>query len=308
MNLPPALTPVLIEIATLGIFFAMLLIYRHTKQRFNHRRLPFQGDALRAPGEALRVKYEDLKVDFGMYMAMVIVMPLLVYANYIQAKVIEASVSAMPSVILMLTAVAFFIWRSVQQLRRITRLRIGYAGEVAVGEQLNQLMLQGYRMFHDVPGDKAFNVDHVVVGPAGVFAVETKTRTKKESRDGKADYKVTFDGKKLSFDCDKGRYNTKFLEQTRRNAEWLSALLTKSTAEKIPVKGVLVLPGWFVNRTGRADVLVMNHREVRTLPKAGTTEPLRPDQVQRIVYQLEQRCRNVELTPKVMQKEKEAFS
>jgi len=151
-------------------------------------------------------------------------------------------------------------------------------------------------------------VDHVVVGPAGVFAVETKTRTKKESRDGKADYKVTFDGKKLSFDCDKGRYNTKFLEQTRRNAEWLSALLTKSTAEKIPVKGVLVLPGWFVNRTGRADVLVMNHREVRTLPKAGTTEPLRPDQVQRIVYQLEQRCRNVELTPKVMQKEKEAFS
>jgi len=85
-------------------------------------------------------------------------------------------------------------------------------------------------------------------------------------------------------------------------------LLTKSTAERIPVKGVLVLPGWFVNRTGRADVLVMNHREVRTLSKAGTTEPLRPDQVKRIVYQLEQRCRSVELTPKVMQKEKEAFS
>ena len=44
-------------------------------------------------------------------------------------------------------------------------------------------MRDGFAVFHDVPGDKAFNVDHVVIGPQGVFAVETKGRGKPASRE-----------------------------------------------------------------------------------------------------------------------------
>lgn len=55
-------------------------------------------------------------------------------------------------------------------------LNRGERGELLVAEQLEELRAMGYRPFHDIPGD-GFNVDHVVVGPAGVFAIETKFRS-----------------------------------------------------------------------------------------------------------------------------------
>ncbi len=49
---------------------------------------------------------------------------------------------------------------------------LGFLGEQAVGEELNFLIADGWRVFHDVefdkhPGQETFNVDHVVVGPEG---------------------------------------------------------------------------------------------------------------------------------------------
>ncbi|HWM25732.1 MAG TPA: nuclease-related domain-containing protein [Chthoniobacterales bacterium] len=59
------------------------------------------------------------------------------------------------------------LWRN---LRRLSR---GERGERRVAEILDDLRGSGYRAFHDLVGD-GFNIDHVVVGPAGVFAIETK--------------------------------------------------------------------------------------------------------------------------------------
>mgnify|MGYP000447730379 CR=1 FL=1 len=46
---------------------------------------------------------------------------------------------------------------------------------IFVAEALAPLTVDGCRIFHDVPA-AAFNLDHVIVGPTGVFALETKTR------------------------------------------------------------------------------------------------------------------------------------
>lgn len=59
----------------------------------------------------------------------------------------------------------------------IRHLRLGRDGERPVGQILEQLREQGYSVFHDIPGP-SFNIDHALVGPAGVFTVETKSRTK----------------------------------------------------------------------------------------------------------------------------------
>ena len=308
MTIPTLLMPTLVMILAMSMVIAVLLAYTYAKRRFNYRKLPFQCDALRPPGETLRSKVEDLQLDLAADFTMILVVPVGVYAIHIEQKAAGVGAGSATSVVLTLTMVVWLTWRIVQRLRRVTRIRIGYAGEVVVGEALNQLMLEGYRVFHDVPGDKAFNVDHVVVGPAGVFAVETKTRTKKERRGRTADYKVTFDGKALSFEGDNGRRDRDFLDQSQRNAKWLSHWLTKSTGDAVAAKAVLVLPGWYVVRTGRGDALVMNHKEVKTLPSARNTRPLERDQIERIVHQLDQRCRNVELAPRIMRKAREAFS
>ena len=51
---------------------------------------------------------------------------------------------------------------------------IGAAGESKVGKRLEKLPSE-YKVFHDrkIPSSRA-NIDHIVVGPTGVFAIETK--------------------------------------------------------------------------------------------------------------------------------------
>jgi hypothetical protein len=55
-------------------------------------------------------------------------------------------------------------------------LNRGERGELRVAEILDDLRGIGYRAFHDLVGN-GFNIDHVLVGPAGVFAIETKFRS-----------------------------------------------------------------------------------------------------------------------------------
>jgi Nuclease-related domain len=77
---------------------------------------------------------------------------------------------------------AFLTYRLWKLLNERRRIRLGFEGERHVGEALNQLMLAGYRVFYDfLITDKPRrirNIDHIVIGADGVFAVETKTRRK----------------------------------------------------------------------------------------------------------------------------------
>jgi Nuclease-related domain len=70
-----------------------------------------------------------------------------------------------------------FSWIGFRRLRPTFRnLNRGERGELRVAEVLEELREFGYRPFHDLIGD-GYNIDHVVVGPAGVFAIETKFRS-----------------------------------------------------------------------------------------------------------------------------------
>jgi hypothetical protein len=70
-----------------------------------------------------------------------------------------------------------FSWIGFRRLLpKFRGLNRGERGELRVAEILDELRSCGYRAFHDLVGD-GFNIDHVVVGPAGVFAIETKFRS-----------------------------------------------------------------------------------------------------------------------------------
>jgi hypothetical protein len=55
----------------------------------------------------------------------------------------------------------------------------GAEGEESTGRVLGALSAEGWRVFHDVrwPGRAQAHIDHVVVGPSGVFVVDTKAWT-----------------------------------------------------------------------------------------------------------------------------------
>jgi hypothetical protein len=67
---------------------------------------------------------------------------------------------------------AIVLLRLRKQFRNLNR---GERGEMKVAEALTELQASGYRVINDIPR-KGYNIDHVIVGPAGVFAVETKYR------------------------------------------------------------------------------------------------------------------------------------
>lgn len=71
-------------------------------------------------------------------------------------------------------AIAGLVWRVVYIRQKLKPLKLGRHGERVVGQFLEGFRGRGGRIFHDVPGG-SFNVDHVLICPQGIFAIETKT-------------------------------------------------------------------------------------------------------------------------------------
>src|SRR5436190_1851904 len=79
----------------------------------------------------------------------------------------------------------------------------------------------GYVVFHDLPaerGKRKWNVDHVVVGPGGVFVLETKARPRRKAKWDQEENVVIYDGKVLQFPwC----YDDWAVRQVEFNAKWV---------------------------------------------------------------------------------------
>ena len=137
------------------------------------------------------------------------------------------------------------------------------------------------------------NIDHVIVSSAGVFAVETKTRRKRQAPKGKRDCDAAFNGKAVEFPT---WLETEMVTQARMQGDRLRSFLTKAVGEPVAVLPILALPGWYVTTSARPDgIRVLNPRQIASIAANKASEKLTPQMVNRIAYQLEQRCRDVEL-------------
>jgi Nuclease-related domain len=181
-------------------------------------------------------------------------------------------------------------------LKKRHAYRLGLDCEMFVGQELNNLMGAGYRVYHDIPA-KGFNIDHVVVGRNGVFAVETKGPSKPKHGGGSPDVTVEYDGRTLKFP---DWIDTGYLDQARRQAKWLSQRLSGNSRESIPVKPVLLIAGWRIEKDknrkkGRDDVLVLSGNEAcQFISTEWTHTTLSDESIQRIGDVLEEVCRDVE--------------
>jgi hypothetical protein len=182
------------------------------------------------------------------------------------------------------------MYRIVALVRMSRDLRLGLEAEMAAGQELSQLIADGFAVFHDIPGNKKFNVDHVVVGRSGVFAIETKGRAKRVRGD-ESGYRVTFDQGRLQFP---GWSEVEPLEQARRNAIWLGRWLTSAVGGPINAKPVLLLPGWFVDRKSPSDVAIINGTRPRQYFLKVQGAALSAQLLKQIVHQLDSRCRDIE--------------
>lgn len=136
------------------------------------------------------------------------------------------------------------ITRDMPQQRK---LKQGIRAEQATAQELAASLAGDNRIINDVQA-RDFNIDHVVITPVGVFAVETKSRLKAPAGNGADAVRVKYNGKQLEFP---GWTETKPVQQAERQARWLNNYLRESTGESYPVIAVLALPGWFIENTAR---------------------------------------------------------
>jgi hypothetical protein len=270
------------------ILLAAVFIERWRRKRRGERQ-PLSEKLLRPAGYSLQRKFEDLNDSFnGWYMGAFL-------ASWLAIGIFAAALKDITVRIVFLivfglgTAVcAVMAWRILLKIRNNRR---GLLGEQAMSEYLQPLLAQGYQVFHDIPGNGKWNIDHVAVGPAGVFAIETKYRTKKPGRNGGRDHEATFDGNRIEFAS--GDYDAQAAGQARDNARWLEKELSKATGERVMVQPIVALPGWWVTLKANSDVKVLSGKQVSGFI-AKEPAQLSDKLIQQISYQLEQRCRDVE--------------
>jgi Nuclease-related domain len=100
-------------------------------------------------------------------------------------------------------------------------------------------------------------LDHVVISPHGLYAIETKTYSKPWP-----EAKIIVDGDSLTIAGQAPDHDP--MVQVSLAARWLEGRPQESTGKRFAVRGVVVFPGWFVEqRSPRGPLWVL---EPKVLP------------------------------------------
>lgn len=280
--------PIVLLLVVLVIPSFAVMKYFDFKNR--KRESPLNRKLLRNPGHTLCERIDGLTKEIMENFIIFLIISICIY-NISEEYYLLQKNGAMPALFLgiffMIGLTIYFYVKNFNILEERNKLRLAYECELIVGQQLQNTLINGFKIFHDFPAEK-FNIDHIAIGPSGVFAIETKGRakfTKKEKRN----WEVKFDGRKLKFP---GWEEDEPILQTKRQATWLCKWIREATGEEVRVVPVLALPGWYVDLQYGSDVVVYNGMNPYFLAKypASLTE----SQVRIIANQIENMCRDVE--------------
>jgi hypothetical protein len=139
--------------------------------------------------------------------------------------------------------------------------RLVHESRLETRRVLDQSLTEEYIVFHDVVSDQ-FSVDHLVVGPKGVFAIQTHARPLPSGTQSPHSRIVTYNGRELFFP--KGSDHG-IVENALQNADMLSHWLSVRANEPVAVRAIISFPGWTVRRTSSEGIPVINPTQFTSL-------------------------------------------
>lgn len=249
------------------------------------KRSPIKRPPLPQAGESLRNKLGDVVTWQLLFWSMRAVFAGYVAGNEWWRLYLHLPLQPVFLTICAIPVVTFALLKIRRGLVQARCIRLGLAGERLVGECLEAMRAHGYKVFHDLPGN-GFNVDHALIGPAGVFVIETKTISKPL----RGDVRVTYDGARVLIDGH--RPDRDPVVQANAAADYVRELLASQDVQRLPVRPVVLYPGWYVERLPRgAAVWVLNEK---ALPSFIMQEDvaLSTAEVERLASALEQSIRS----------------
>lgn len=280
-------------------FMGLLVAVVWWDRRKRRTRKPFGNDVrlMRMPGEYLwrsviEKDMSEMQWTFGLMVVPIFAtsIALQITGHFFSKSSTGLVVTVVVFAFVMLLCIAWLAAR----LQRRQNEYLGFFGERFVADCLEPLKANGWYIFHDVQCDGAtgkFNLDHVAVGPGGIWVVETKTWRKGGARPGRKDYEVTFDGSKIV--CPWGD-ETNAIKQAGDNSEWLQNFLKTRLGKTYDVSAVLAFPGYLVSESKLGAVRLANPKNLPAVLAGRGNNSLNVVDIHLVRRQLDAQCRDVE--------------
>ena len=162
--------------------------------------------------------------------------------------------------------------RIIHHVRTLRNYDLGLIGERHIAEKLDALRENGYHIIHDIPCGR-MNIDHVLIGPAGIFTIETKMARKQMNMPNRivhSSHGVLINGKR--------GWGGKAVWEAEKEATYLRDILKRKDV-KIPcIQPIVVYPGWYVQDDCNGRVWVLNDvylvQKIRSLPSMLSSETI----------------------------------
>jgi len=216
------------------------------------KKSPLKAEPLRNPGQSLDEEINVLWDEKGnTYIFFIIGFLVIAIVDWYRWET-QTPINPVVSTIIAAIVMIFCSYKLIGVKRKSNQLKLARDGEKIVGQHLDILREEGARILHDIKGGN-FNVDHVILSENGIFVVDTKTHQKPikgEARVRVQDDEVYVNNYKIDRNP---------IKQSRALTKWIKDLLEETTGKKLPVQGVVVFPGWFVEKMHeKDDVWVLN--------------------------------------------------
>jgi hypothetical protein len=177
---------------------------------------------------------------------------------------------------LVLLGIAISLWRGAISRERNVRWHI--SATQMVDRALSGLEQRGYAVLRDFAIDKV-KIDYLLIGPKGVFTLQTVVYPAPTSSTHPADATVTYDGRTLFFPNEKDQLS---IESAQTGAEIFSEWLSGQLGNPIAARAILALPGWQIKRISAEGISVIHPGQIEALFQYVKARPLSPEIIKQI--------------------------
>ncbi len=246
---------------------------------------------LRSPGESTLNRIDRATSEFLTYGIAVAVVPLILLLTYLAYVSFARAPQGWLEFAYLVCLTMGFLLYGVNKLRRLRlktkRLRKIYAGLQSVALEINHLLASGHHVYHDFPSGR-FYIDHIIVGPTGVFTVQSRIPSGFLRAPALQDRRVSVVGNEL---ITAKMADTRTIPNTVFHASWLANWLLTDTGDAVNVQPLLTLPGWAVETIDDQAVIGVDPARIGSVVRTTCVHPLSAESVHRLCAALETKYR-----------------
>ncbi len=276
-----------------GVLVLLLTIFQRKLETIPSGR---EGDhqhglSLRSPGASVLERIERAVSEFNIFGVAVAVVPLTLLLVYLTYLYFSGKAAGRLDIIYLVCLLAGFLLYGANKLRRLDakrkRLQRVYTGIQVVAQEINRLMASGYHVYHDFPSGR-FHIDHIVVGPTGVFAIRSRIPSCLDRAAQDRPYPVSASGKALTAE---NASDSTTIRSTVFHAAWLANWLLTAAGDAVRVQPLLTLPGFRFEFADSPEIMAVDPARIAGAVRTARANPLGIEAIQRLCNEIERKYR-----------------